>query len=126
MLDKNKLLDSIAYLDWYFGEDDGIADKDAVKAYDVLRATVFRLASNIEKITPALSAIADIFNQRKEYFEERNMRDAINVLNRKPEKTGGCETCNHGFMSTTSAEHCPKCHRCPVCGTRSEYEGDSR
>lgn len=65
---------------------------------------------------------ADVCNRRKDYSAERNLRDAAAVLKRPPEKIGGCETCKHGFMSNTYAKHCPKCHRCPVCGTRSEYE----
>lgn len=80
----------------------------------------------VQIIIATLENAADFFHKSREYHVERNLRDAAAVLRRKPEKTGGCETCNHGFMLNTSAEHCPKCHRCPVCGTRSEYEGDSR
>ena len=29
---------AVSYLDWYFNEDDGIADKDAVRAYDIIRS----------------------------------------------------------------------------------------
>ena len=42
---ENEQLESIVYLDWYFGEDDGGADKDAVKAYEKLREAIFRLSA---------------------------------------------------------------------------------
>lgn len=37
MRDLKGAIDSIVYLDWYFGEDNGGADKEAVKAYEELR-----------------------------------------------------------------------------------------
>lgn len=39
----DKVLNDIVYLDWYFNEDNGGADKEAVAAYDNLRATIFQL-----------------------------------------------------------------------------------
>lgn len=44
----DELMDGVNYLDWYFREDDGGADKDAVKAYDKLREKVFRLLSEYD------------------------------------------------------------------------------
>ena len=43
MRDLKGAIDSIVYLDWYFGkyEDEGGADKEAVKAYEDLRRYVF-------------------------------------------------------------------------------------
>ena len=36
MPDREKVIKAIEYLNWYFTQDDGIADKDAVKAWEVL------------------------------------------------------------------------------------------
>lgn len=77
----------------------------------------------LTEIADKLEETADIAVTAKDYHTARNLRDAAAVLRRKSNRTGGCETCRHGFMSNTSEEHCPKCHRCPTCGTRSEYEG---
>lgn len=44
MTDKDKVdevLDDICYLDWYFNEDNGGADKEAVVAYNNLRPIIF-------------------------------------------------------------------------------------
>lgn len=44
MTDKDKVdeaLDALCYLDWYFNEDNGGADKEAVAAYDNLRPIIF-------------------------------------------------------------------------------------
>ena len=37
----NKVLDDIVYLDWYFNEDNGGADKEAVAAYNNLSPIIF-------------------------------------------------------------------------------------
>lgn len=37
----NKMLDALCYLDWYFTEDRGEADKEAVDAYSNLRPIIF-------------------------------------------------------------------------------------
>ena len=76
----------------------------------------------LTEIADKLEETANIAETAKDYYTARNLLDAAKVLRRKPEKIGGCETCRHGFMSNTSKKHCPKCHRCPTCGTRSEYE----
>ena len=42
--DKDKvdeMLDDLCYLDWYFNEDNGGADKEAVAAYNNLRPIIF-------------------------------------------------------------------------------------
>lgn len=75
------------------------------------------------ELADKLENAADYAEKGKDYHTARNLRDAAKVLRRKQNRTGGCETCRHGFMSNTSKKHCPKCHRCPTCGTRSEYEG---
>ena len=36
MPDKEKVIKAIEYLNWYFTQDDGAADKSAVKAWEVL------------------------------------------------------------------------------------------
>lgn len=44
MTDKDKVdeaLDALCYLDWYFNEDNGGADKEAIAAYDNLRPIIF-------------------------------------------------------------------------------------
>lgn len=44
MTDKDKvdeIFDDLCYLDWYFNEDDGGVDKEAVAAYDNLRPIIF-------------------------------------------------------------------------------------
>ena len=77
----------------------------------------------LTELADKLEETADVADTAKDYHTARNLRDAAKVLRRKQNRTGGCETCRHGFMSNTSGEHCPKCHRCLTCGTRSEYEG---
>jgi len=44
MIDKDKvdeMLDALCYLDWYFNEDNGEADKEAVAAYNTVRPIIF-------------------------------------------------------------------------------------
>lgn len=36
MTDREKVIKAVEYLNWYFTQDDGIADKNAVKAWEVL------------------------------------------------------------------------------------------
>ena len=45
-------LEDINFLDWYFGEDDGAADKEAVKAYDHLRGAFFGALRENESVAP--------------------------------------------------------------------------
>ena len=54
MTDKDKVneaLDALCYLDWYFNEDNGGADKEAVTAYNDLRPIIFNWIEN-EKRKP--------------------------------------------------------------------------
>lgn len=44
MIDKDKvdeIFDALCYLDWYFNEDNGMVDKEAVDAYNNLRPIIF-------------------------------------------------------------------------------------
>lgn len=49
---EHDFLEDINYLDWYFGEDDGMADKDAAKAYDHLREAFFSASKEKESVVP--------------------------------------------------------------------------
>ena len=73
----------------------------------------------VEKLIPALRSLAESMHDRGDTVAERNLLDAIRVLQRKDGEIGGCETCRHSWADTT----CFRCHRCSVCGTRSKYAG---
>ena len=52
MTDKDKVdeaLDALCYLDWYFNEDNGEADKEAVAAYNNLRPIIFNWIDKEER-----------------------------------------------------------------------------
>lgn len=93
-------LKDINYLDWYFGEDDGGADKDVVRAYEHLRGVFFNESEKEEGIAPIESTT-----------EQKIFADRIGFA----VSEFWCGACHFNLVGR------PKF--CPNCGKKVKWDG---